>query len=123
MNHSTHSSDYEQAVQLLQKAYTAFNARQIDHVLLLMHTDVAWPNGWEGGYVHGHDEVRDYWVRQWTAIDPHVEPVSFTFLPDGRMQVEVHQLVKDMQGTVILDGTVLHIYTIENGLVRTMEIA
>ena len=122
MNQSGPSTNYEQAVQLLQKAYAAFNARQIDNVLLLMQSDVSWPNGWEGGYVHGHDEVRAYWERQWAAIDPHVEPVDFTQLPDGRMQVKVHQLVKDMQGNVILDGTVLHIYSIDDGLVRSMEI-
>jgi nuclear transport factor 2 (NTF2) superfamily protein len=122
MNHSNHPANDEQAVQLLQKAYAAFNTRQIDQVLTLMHTDVAWPNGWEGGYVHGHDEVRAYWERQWAAIDPHVDPMEFIRLPDGRMQVKVHQLVKDLQGNVILDGTVLHIYTIENGLVRIMEI-
>ena len=122
MNQSGPSTNYEQAVQLLQKAYAAFNARQIDNVLLLMQSDVSWPNGWEGGYVHGHDEVRAYWERQWAAIDPHVEPVGFTQLPDGRMQVKVHQLVKDMQGNVILDGPVLHIYTIDDGLVRSMEI-
>jgi ketosteroid isomerase-like protein len=123
MSQLSHSTEYEQAIQLLQKAYAAFNARHIDDVLRLMHTDVAWPNGWEGGYVHGHNAVRAYWERQWAAIDPHVEPVGFARLPDGRMQVQVHQLVKDMQGNVILDGNVLHIYTIENGLVRAMEIA
>jgi hypothetical protein len=122
MNHSSHTAGYEPALQLLQKAYAAFNARQIDLVLQLMQTNVAWPNGWEGGYVHGHDEVRAYWERQWNEIDPHVEPVGFSQLPDGRIQVEVHQLVKDMQGNVILDGTVLHIYTLEDSLVRSMEI-
>jgi len=26
---------------------------------------VDWPNGMEGGRVHGHAEVRAYWTRQW----------------------------------------------------------
>jgi nuclear transport factor 2 (NTF2) superfamily protein len=83
---------------LLKRAYDAFNARNIDAVLLLMHRDVHWPNGWEGGYVDGHDEVRDYWTRQWREIDPHVESISFKEREDGRIEVEVHQLVKDLQG-------------------------
>jgi hypothetical protein len=29
-----------------------------------MGTDVSWPNGWERGYVSGHEEVRAYWLRQ-----------------------------------------------------------
>ncbi|MEH2002434.1 MAG: nuclear transport factor 2 family protein [Nostoc sp.] len=54
---------------LLTKAYAAFNARDIDSVLALMHSDVEWANGMEGGYVRGHQAVRDYWTRQWTLID------------------------------------------------------
>src|SRR5215203_4793466 len=106
---------------LIKKAYEAFNARQIDAVLVLMHPDVHWPNGWEGGYVEGHDEVRTYWTRQWNEIDPHVTPVSFN-KKDNQLEVAVRQLVKDRQGTILLDGMVKHIYTIEKGLIRSMEI-
>ena len=58
-----------------EKAYAAFNVRDIDAVLAVMHADVDWPNGMEGGRVHGHHGVRDYWTRQWGMIDPHVEPM------------------------------------------------
>ncbi len=44
--------------------YQDFNDRNIDAVLALFHTHVKWPNGWEGGYVQGHDQVRAYWLRQ-----------------------------------------------------------
>jgi hypothetical protein len=40
--------------ELLTRAYTAFNARDIDPVLSLMHPDVDWPNAWERGRVVGH---------------------------------------------------------------------
>ena len=33
---------------LLRSAYKAFNARNIDAALELMHPEVDWPNGWEG---------------------------------------------------------------------------
>ena len=62
---------------VLKKTYDAFNVRDIDAVLLNMHPEVDWPNGWEGGRVTGHRAVRDYWTRQWTAIDPYVEPLRF----------------------------------------------
>jgi hypothetical protein len=61
--------------ELLTSAYAAFNRRDIDLVLSLMIPNVDWPNGMEGGRVHGHDQVRDYWRRQWTVLNPHVEPV------------------------------------------------
>ena len=108
--------------RLLQQAYHAFNHRDIDGALALMHTDVDWPNGMEGGFVHGHDAVRAYWTRQWNLIDPHVEPVAFTMENDGRIRAEVCQLIKDLTGTVIFTGTVYHLYQIKNGLVRRMDI-
>ena len=107
---------------LISQAYTAFNNRDIDAVLALMSTDVAWPNGWEGGYVHGHEAVRDYWTRQWAAINPTVLPVTFTPLPDGRIDTAVQQTVKDLEGNMVFNGLVQHVYTISNGLITTMEI-
>ena len=64
--------------ELLEGAYRDFNARQIDAVLARMHRDVIWPNGMEGGFVHGHEGVRDYWTRQWAVLDPHVEPLEIS---------------------------------------------
>ena len=63
-------------VELLRRVYELFNRREIERVLAAMHPDVVWANGVEGGHVHGHDEVRSYWKRQWAIIDPHVEPVE-----------------------------------------------
>lgn len=66
-----------------------FNERNIDATLSLMHENVYWPNGWEGGYVQGHDEVRDYWTRQWLAIDPVVIPLSIKERTVEKIEVEV----------------------------------
>lgn len=60
----------------LTALYAAFNARQIDLVLQALHPEVDWPNGWEGGRLHGRDAVREYWQRQWTEIDPSVVPIG-----------------------------------------------
>jgi hypothetical protein len=87
-----------------------------------MHPEVEWPNGMDGGYVHGHDEVRDYWSRQWRLIDPHVEPRRFTVNEAGRIVVDVHQVVRDLSGRVVTDRMVRHIYLVESGLIRHMEI-
>jgi ketosteroid isomerase-like protein len=108
--------------RLLQAAYAAFNARDIDAALAAMHPDVEWPNGMEGGYVHGHEEVRRYWTRQWALIDPHVEPLRFTCDDTGRVVIDVKQVVRDLAGAVLIDTVVRHAYLIEDGLVRSMEI-
>lgn len=107
---------------LLRKAYQAFNTRDIDAVLAVLHPDVAWANGMEGGYVHGHDEVRDYWSRQRRLIDPHVEPQGFTTDETGQTVVDVHQVVRDLDGDVIVDQRVQHLYAIEHSLIKRMEI-
>jgi hypothetical protein len=108
--------------ELLTAAYTAFNARDINAVLVLMHPDVDWPNGMEGGRVHGHDEVRSYWRRQWEILDPRVEPVGFAEDEAGSTVVDVHQVVRDRAGNLLADRTVQHIYSIRNGLIESMEI-
>jgi len=107
---------------LLTRTYAAFNARDIEAVLTGMHPDVAWPNGMEGGTVLGHGGIRDYWTRQWGMIDPSVEPMGFTSMGDGRVAVEVHQVVRDLAGNVLKDQVVRHVYAFEDGLIRSMEI-
>jgi nuclear transport factor 2 (NTF2) superfamily protein len=107
---------------LLENAYDAFNARDLDTALAAMHVDVDWPNGMEGGSVYGHEAVRDYWTRQWDLIDPHVEPLRFEVDEDGRTVVDVSQVVRDLNGNIMVDEIVQHVYLIEDGLVRSMEI-
>lgn len=107
---------------LLTRIYDAFNARDIDAVLAVMHPEVDWPNGWEGGRVYGHEGIRDYWTRQWAAIDPRVEPAGFDMDETGRTIVKVHQVVRDLEGKVIAEGFVEHVYQVEDGLIQSMEI-
>jgi hypothetical protein len=108
--------------QLLRQAYAAFNARQIDAALALMCSEVVWPNGMEGGVVYGHTGVREYWTRQWGMINPTVEPLSIREDADGRFDVEVQQLVKDLDGQVLADRIVHHVYLLRGGLIACMEI-
>lgn len=107
---------------LLTEAYGAFNARDLERALATMHPEVEWPNGMEGGYVHGRDGVRDYWTRQWRLIDPHVEPRRFAIDERAHVVVDVHQVVRDRSGTVVTDQMVQHVFVIEADLIKRMEI-
>ena len=111
-----------QKQDLIKKAYDAFNARDIDTALTTMHADVQWPKAFEGGYVNGQDEIRAYWTRQWTEINPNVEPVEINERKDGSLEIIVHQVVKDLEGKLMFDGMVKHIYTLQAGLLRKMDI-
>jgi hypothetical protein len=107
---------------LLRLTYEAFNARNIDTALTHMTEDVDWPNAWEGGRVTGHEQVRDYWTRQWAAIDPTVDPVAFNSRPDGSIAVEVHQVARSLDGTLLGDGRVVHVYDFRDGLIARMDV-
>jgi hypothetical protein len=107
---------------ILKKAYAAFNARDIDGALSTMQPNVEWPNGMEGGTVHGHEAVRAYWTRQWSMINPHVDPVTFDVDGSGNVIVGVHQVIRDLAGKILLDRMVRHVYTLKNGLIQSMTI-
>ena len=109
--------------EILRSAYRDFNARNIDAVISRMHPQVEWANGMEGGHVHGKDEVRAYWTRQFTTLNPHVEPVQIEPNEQGNWVVEVHQVVHDKQGNLLLDTTVYHTYQFRDGLIARMDIA
>ena len=112
----------ERDIELLQRLYQRFNARDLPAILKVLHPDVMWANGMDGGHVRGHEGVRDYWTRQWTMIDPRVEPAGFATLVDGATEVEVHQTVRDLNGNILSDKTVRHVFHIEDGLVRRFDI-
>ena len=109
-------------IKLLRAAYAAFNARDIVAALALMTPDVAWPKAFKGGFVRGPEQIRAYWTEQWGEINPHVEPVSFFPEAAGRILVEVHQVVRDLAGTVLVDEHVGHRFTLEHGLIKAMEV-
>ena len=113
---------FGQIHNLIKKAYSAFNFRDIDTALSTFHPDVQWPKAFEGGYVSGHDEIQKYWTRQWTEINPNVEPIGFNERENGTLEVTVHQIVKDLQGNLMFDGIVKHIYTIQDHLLQRMDI-
>jgi nuclear transport factor 2 (NTF2) superfamily protein len=109
-------------IELLRAAYVAFNARDIDKALVLMTPDVSWPRAFKGGFVRGTEQIRAYWTEQWSEIDGQVEPVAFYPEDAGQILVKVHQVVRDLAGAVLADEHVGHRFTIEQGLIKAMEV-
>ena len=108
-------------MEQLKRVYAAFNARDLDTAVSLMHPDVNWPNGWEGGRIQGRDAVREYWTRQFQSIHSNVEPIDFTESGD-RVAVTVRQVIRDLDGNVLSEGKTSHVYTLRDGLVTRMDI-
>ena len=107
---------------VIERAYSAFNKRDVGAALALMTQDVSWPKASEGGKVVGKEEIRAYWTRQWGEFDPHVEPLAMTEEGGGKIRVRVHQLVKSLQGKILWDGEVVHVYTMNSGLISAMSL-
>jgi ketosteroid isomerase-like protein len=111
------------AEQVLRSAYRAFNARDIDAALELMHPEVDWPNAWEGGRVSGREAVAAYWRRQFEQISSLVEPTAFSEEDEGAVAVTVHKVVHDAKsGGLISDSTVTHRYRLLDGLIVRMDV-
>src|SRR5258706_9427385 len=94
---------------IIEQAYSAFH-------------DVSWPKASEGGKVVGKEEIRAYWTRQWGEFDPHVEPLAMTEEDGGKPRVRVHQLVESLQGDVLSDSEVFHVFTVNGGLIAAMDL-
>ena len=97
---------------LIRHLYDRFNARDIDAVLSTLAEDVAWANGMENTHVHGPEAVREYWTHQWSVINPHVDPLHMTKAADGSTVVQVHLTVHNLEGKLVLDEMVGHVFQI-----------
>jgi len=116
------TADLTREREVLASAYREFNARKLEEVLARLHPNVEWANGMEGGHVLGREAVRAYWTRQWAILDPHVDPLEIEEDEAGRLVVEVHQVVRDLEGTVLVDTIVHHAYRFADGLIQRMDI-
>jgi SnoaL-like domain len=108
--------------ETLMNLYRAFNQRDIDAVLEHLAPGVDWPNGWEGGRVHGRGAVRDYWTRQWAAINPRVEPLDISTAADGKVHVRVDQLIRALDGKILDNKQIEHVYEFEGPFITRMTI-
>ena len=108
--------------QFLQNLYDAFNKGETETIISVMHPDVKWANGVEGGFVYGRDAVCEYWTNQYKVIQVQLETLKFETDENNRNVVTVHQLIKDLQGNLLADATVQQIFTIEDGLISLYEI-
>ncbi|MFW9259291.1 nuclear transport factor 2 family protein [Nostoc sp. CALU 546] len=108
--------------QFLQNLYEAFNKGEIETIISVMHPDVKWANGVEGGFVYGRDAVREYWTNQYKVIQVQLETLKFETDKNNRNVVTVHQIVRDLQGNLLADATIEQIFTIEDSLISLYEI-
>ncbi|WP_240547064.1 nuclear transport factor 2 family protein [Mesorhizobium tianshanense] len=121
MNKPTRSS-MPSRNELLKRLYDSFNSRDLEGALAAMHSDVMWANGLDGGHVHGHDEVREYWQDQWKKMDSRAEPLEYHDNSDGTAYVDVHLTARDHDGKLLFDTQTRHMFRFEGSVIRRFDI-
>jgi hypothetical protein len=101
--------------------YQNFNDRNIDFVINNMKPDVKWANGMDGGFVYGHEGVREYWTRQFKLVSSKVTPMDVSE-SNGKIIIKVHQVVHDLDGKLLADETVKHIFKMDRDKIAQFDI-
>ena len=104
-----------------RELYRKFNDREIDLVISKMTDDVKWANGMDGGFVYGHKEVREYWIRQFKMISSNVTPIKISE-ENGVVTIRVHQVVHDLEGKLLADEIVLHYFHMRDNNIAEFDI-
>ena len=67
----------------------------------------------DGGYVYGHDGVREYWTRQFSLVSSNVTPLEI-FEENDVIKIKVKQVVHDVNGNLLSDDIVYHYFTLKD---------
>jgi hypothetical protein len=101
--------EMENTNEFFRELYENFNNRKIDLVISQMTKNVRWANGMDGGYVYGHDGVKDYWEKQFETVSSNVTPLQIQ-VENNLITIKVHQVVHDLHGGLLADEYVYHYF-------------
>ena len=103
-----------------QELYKNFNDRKIELVISQMTENVKWANRMEGGYVFGHDGVREYWSRQFKMISSKLTPLEIE-IENGTVKIKAHQVVHDLNGKLLADEIVYHYFHLRDNKIAEFD--
>ncbi|MDX6361722.1 MAG: hypothetical protein QOC85_725 [Streptomyces sp.] len=110
---------------LLRRMYEVFSTDERDDFMeICLSSDVDWPNVLDGVRLHGRDEVRAYWTRQFASGHPLVRLEGLRLDEDGeRVAVTVRPGLRDETGEHWAPETLEHVYRFAgDGLVSRMDV-
>ena len=85
-----------------------------------MTEDEKWANGMDGGYVYGHEGVKEYWTRQFQQVSSNVIPLAIK-KENGAVIISVHQVVHDLSGNLLADELVYHYFHLADNKIVFFE--
>ncbi|SDO05681.1 SnoaL-like domain-containing protein [Klenkia soli] len=105
----------------LTALYADWSAGDLTALVDRLHPQVDWPEPWSGGRVLGRAGVAEHLAQQ--ARDVRFTVVPRQLVDTGRgWAVTVHQVVRDADGDLLSDTTVLHTLTVDDDLVRRLDV-
>ena len=114
--------DRDARTAMLEELYRAVNERDLDTFLGHVAPGVEWPNTATGGYLHGRDELRAYCEKQWKEVNSSIEPMRINFTADGTAHVLVDQLVRALDGEVLQNRRVEHVFEFDGPFISRMTV-
>jgi hypothetical protein len=117
----TRNTDMKKVNEFFINIYENFNERKIEQVISNMTPNVKWANGMDGGFVYGHEGVRQYWIRQFKLVSSNVTPMDIR-KTDGEIVIKVHQVVRDLQGKLLADEIVTHAFRLDKDQIAEFNI-
>ncbi|MDI1364352.1 MAG: nuclear transport factor 2 family protein, partial [bacterium] len=105
------------------KLFAAYNRRDFATFSAGLHDGVDWPDQLRGGRLKGRAALEAYWGVIDQAIQVEVTPIAFALEQDGRIRVELIQVVRGLTGSLWTDIQVRQYYTLRDGLVWRMDVA
>lgn len=108
---------------LLTRAYDSYNRRDFATFAAQLTPDVDWPNQLDGGRLIGREAIAAYWAQQDRTLQIDVALIGFSIAPDGRLLVEVNQIVRNASGQVWSDTRLQHSVVLRDGLVARLDVS
>jgi ketosteroid isomerase-like protein len=112
---------HDRRAEVLRRGYAAFNRRDVEAALELFDPAIEWPDMLEGRTLHGRDEVRAYWLRQFELIRSVVEPREIAH-GDELTALFVDQAVTEPASGDEHVARVVHLWTFAGEVPVRMEV-
>lgn len=108
--------------ELLRKAYSLFDDRDVDALLSMMTDNIEWPDVANNAVLRDKNMIRAYWEGQFAVTNPRVQAIDFVPAGDDLVAV-VDQQIFDLAGEPLTPSNVVfHRYTFDGDLVRRMVV-
>jgi bifunctional DNase/RNase len=112
----------DSASDLVHRFLDAVDRRDLDAVSILIHPEGRFADYMSRGEVIGPEGIRDFHVRLFESLNPHVDKISITPMKDGRVYAVLQVSVHDHAGHLWSDTRVHVIYDIVDGLIKGQTI-